>query len=159
MFQILSYKRNGSVSAQSGPEGAAVPNGNDDTPHLETPGAVSSPAIAASRALPGLAFTPRQLSPRQRQHQQALRLAHQARLWFAGPGLRWRATLPPAAQLAVATESLAVTARLIALIARLQHPDSDTSVDCPPLPPGHPLHGSMGGQIAEASRALVRGEE
>jgi len=99
---------------------------------------------------------------RDRLYAQAVALADQARLWFDGPGRGWRGTLNGAEQAAVATESLAITARLMALIAWALHPDNEVAAGHPfpmdtqpPLPPNHPLQGTPGGRITEASRALV----
>ncbi len=104
-----------------------------------------------------LAFTPRQPSQREQRRQRAVVLADQARLWFEGPGREWRAGLSPAAQVAVATESLATTARLMALVAWCDGAgDVAFPQDgCAPLPTEHPLQGTRGGLIADASRALL----
>lgn len=50
-------------------------------------------------------------------YRDAIRLAEATRGWIDGPGRPWRAALPPAARAAVATQSLAITARLMAIIA------------------------------------------
>lgn len=50
-------------------------------------------------------------------YREAVTLADQARGWFDGPGLDWRRGLALDHQAVVATESLAVTARLMAVIA------------------------------------------
>lgn len=100
-------------------------------------------------------------------YRDAIDLADGARRWFDGPGLAWRAGLPPAAQAAVATESLAITARLMAIMAWLLDP-AHSGPDAagrvlrpfilappPPLPAASPLDGTPGADIARGSRQLV----
>lgn len=90
-------------------------------------------------------------------------LGDKARGWFDGPGLAWRAELPVAERTAVATESLATTARLMAVMAWVLDPAHggaapvrrlviDPAADGP-LP--SVLQGQVGGDIALASRHLV----
>lgn len=94
-------------------------------------------------------------------YRDAVRLAEDARSWFDGPGRPWRAALPPAARAAVATQSLAITARLMAVIAwSLDPAHTDPAAAPPPWPhtgfagiaglpaPSPPL------QLAEATRRL-----
>lgn len=105
-------------------------------------------------------------------YREAVQLADRARGWFDGPGQRWRAGLSPDDQAWVATESLAITARLIAVMAWLLDPANGVrgtrfgaAADTPmrpftlmpeaQLPDGSPLDGQPGGEIARASRHLV----
>jgi hypothetical protein len=134
MFQFLSSKRNGPVSAQSGPELAVIPTGNDDTLDL-------GDRIAVSRAL----------------YDEAIRLAEAHRAWLDGPchALLTRQTVKGKA--AISVENLAITARLMAAIAWLSaphmprhHPGSP-----PELPADHPLRDMPGGQISTESRRLL----
>lgn len=90
--------------------------------------------------------------------------AEASRHWFDGPGIAWRATLPPPAAAAAAIEGLAVTSRLLSLMNWLLHPAHDGQPQQlqplsdplpPPLPPGHPLLGTPGGDVALASRSLL----
>jgi hypothetical protein len=95
-------------------------------------------------------------------YRRAVELADQARGWFDGPGVEWRAGLPVDAQAAVAVESLGTTARLIAVMSWLLDPAQGAarppafapSVD-PDLPTDSPLTGTIGGEIAMASRGLA----
>lgn len=92
-------------------------------------------------------------------------LGDQARGWFDGPGLVWRRQLPVAEQAAVATESLAITARLMAVMAWLLDPAQPDGVNAPlrPLVIDPAADGPIplvlapvpGGRIAMASRQLV----
>jgi hypothetical protein len=97
-------------------------------------------------------------------YREAIALADQARGWFDGPGIAWRAALPVAARTAVAVESLAITARLMAVIAWLLDPAHSGGVAVQPfhaprndraLPPASPLIGTPGGDIARQSHDLV----
>lgn len=96
-------------------------------------------------------------------YREAVDLADQARGWFDGPGVAWRARLPVAAQAAVATESLAITARLMAAMAWLLAPEHTLGTPVrgfdfdpgPGLPANTPLAAVPGGAIALASRDLV----
>ncbi len=97
-------------------------------------------------------------------YREAVALADRARGWFDGPGIGWRAGLPAAAQAAVATESLATTARLMAAIAWLLdpahsrqdvcHPDYAFPSDAQRLPPPV-LAGTPAMALATESRRLV----
>jgi len=87
-----------------------------------------------------------------------------ARGWFDGPGLAWRTTLPADAALAVGTESLAITARLLAVMNWLLQPGHQGQPqsllplvwdETPPLPDDHPLAGTPGHGIAAASRQIL----
>lgn len=92
-------------------------------------------------------------------------LGDQARGWFDGPGLAWRKQLPVPEQTAVATESLATTARLMAVMAWLLDPAQADGVNAPlrrlvidpaadgPMPPV--LEAVAGGQISMATRQLL----
>jgi hypothetical protein len=156
MFQILSSKRYGFVPAQDGPGGAATPIGDGNIIDLDRANGFSRGRLMTGYPIGIVAFTPREPSARERHFQQAMALAEQARHWFDGAGRHWRATLPAAAQVAVATESLLITARLMSVIASHLEPARAGPFDAPPpLPVDHPLHGTKGGEIAEASRALV----
>lgn len=93
-------------------------------------------------------------------YREAVALADAARTWFDGPGARWRATLAIADQALVATESLATTARLLAIIAWALDPRHATAI--PPfvrrdadMPVAAPLIGKPGGEIAAAARRLT----
>ena len=138
MFQILSFKRVGASPAQSGPGSVGIPVGNADTPDLGT-----DPEVSRAR--------------RDALYAEAIRLADQARSWFDGPGKRWRKTLPPLAQAAVASENLAINARLTAAIAWLSSPESSRNhpETVPELPANHPLKPTIGGQISDATRVLL----
>lgn len=89
--------------------------------------------------------------------------ADRARAWFDGPGVAWRAGLPPVSQAEVAIESLAITGRLMFVMSWLLDPAhlhggaprAFAPPAEPPLPPASPLLGTPGGEIAEASRRLV----
>jgi hypothetical protein len=90
-------------------------------------------------------------------------LGDQARGWFDGPGLGWRAQLTVADRAAVATESLAITARLMAVMAWVLDPAHDSGRPVRRLvidpaadgPVPAVLQGQPGGDIALASRQLV----
>jgi hypothetical protein len=156
MFQILSSKRYGFVPAQNGPGGAATPIGDGSRSDLDRASGFSRGRLMTGYPIRTVAFTPREPNARERHFQQAMALAEQARHWFDGAGRQWRATLPAGAQVAVATESLLVTARLMSVIACHLEPARSAPFEAtPPLPVDHPLHGTKGGEIAEASRALV----
>lgn len=91
-------------------------------------------------------------------HREALTLADHARGWFDGSGRSRRNSLPPEAQAAIATESLRVTARLVAVMAWLVDggtaaaPASLAEAE-PPIPAA--LAGTPGEAIARASRSLA----
>ena len=95
-------------------------------------------------------------------YREAVVLGDRARAWFDGPGAGWRAGLPVDAQAQVATESLAVTSRLMAAMAWLLDPVH--AADGLPLPPfaaesadiapPASLAGTPGGDIIVASRRL-----
>jgi regulator of CtrA degradation len=90
-------------------------------------------------------------------------LGDKARGWFDGPGVAWRGALPVAERTAVATESLAITARLMAVMAWVLDPAHDVGVPARRLaidpaadgPVPAVLQGQAGGDIALASRQLV----
>jgi regulator of CtrA degradation len=90
-------------------------------------------------------------------------LGDKARGWFDGPGVAWRAALPVADRAAVATESLAITARLMAVMAWVLDPAHDVGAPARRLaidpaadgPMPAVLQGQAGGDIALASRQLV----
>ncbi len=94
-------------------------------------------------------------------YREAVMLADAARGWFDGPGKPWAAAQPPAARARIAAESLAITARLMRAIAWTLHPGHARGTT-PPLrdtgepgfPPDHPLAGTPGERIAQASRRL-----
>ena len=95
-------------------------------------------------------------------YRQAVGLADRALGWFDGPGVEWRAGLPVDAQAAVAVESLGTTARLIAVMSWLLDPAQGgarspafVAAADPDLPADSPLTGTIGGQIAAASRRLA----
>lgn len=96
-------------------------------------------------------------------------VGEQARFWFDGPGLRWRRKQPAHVQARVATESLATTARLLAVMAWLLDPrhagddprltpfqPGEMPLPEPDLPAGHPLTGRPGAEIARRARILLR---
>jgi hypothetical protein len=90
-------------------------------------------------------------------------LGDKARGWFDGPGVAWRAALPVAERAAVATESLAITARLMAVMAWVLDPAHEGGTPARRLvidpaadgPMPAVLQGQAGGDIALASRQLV----
>lgn len=92
----------------------------------------------------------------------AVALADRARSWFDGTGKAWRASLPGDAAAAVAVETLAITARLLAAVSWLLDPAHQAD-DEPPPPFAFDAGGAMpavlagteGGRIAGESRALV----
>jgi hypothetical protein len=97
-------------------------------------------------------------------YRQAVDLGDQARGWFDGPGMAWRAGLSVDGQAAVAIESLATTSRLLGVMAWLLDPAQlaggrcpvlPISDDGPDLPAGSPLAGTRGAAIAVAARRLV----
>ena len=96
-------------------------------------------------------------------YREAVDLADRARAWFDGPGVAWRAALPVDAQARAATESLAITARLMAVMSWLLDPaqSADTplrtfAVRAEPVQPlASPLAGTPGEALAEGSRRLV----
>lgn len=102
-------------------------------------------------------------------YRETVTLGEQARTWFDGPGLRWRRKQPGHVQAVVATESLATTARLLAVMAWLLDPrhagdtpqltpfhPGETPLPDPDLPPDHPLTGRPGAGIARRARILLR---
>lgn len=97
-------------------------------------------------------------------YREVLDLGDRARRWFDGPGLSWRAGLAVDGQAAVAIESLNTTARLLAAMAWLLDPaqaraaPAAVAVDAEPetLPPGSPLANTPGGEVAVATRVLLR---
>lgn len=104
--------------------------------------------------------SPSRLDPH---YQQAVSLADAARGWFDGPGRTWLAQQSPTVQVQALTESVATTARLMAAISWMLHPAHDVAPgpafhppDDPPMPPHHPLTGTLGGDIATASRHLIQ---
>lgn len=87
-----------------------------------------------------------------------------ARGWFDGPGQAWRATQPPLAQAGAATESLAVSVRLLAVMNWLldpAHVGAPTQLkailhrEVLPFADDHPLAATPGGAIARASRQVL----
>ena len=96
-------------------------------------------------------------------YREAVDLADRARGWFDGPGIAWRAALPIDAQAHAATESLAITARLMAAMSWLLDPSH--AIGHPPrpfaaTPDRHPdtptpLADTPGDDLARASRQLV----
>lgn len=96
-------------------------------------------------------------------YKEAVDLADRARGWFDGPGIAWRAALPVDAQALVATESLAITARLMAVMSWLLDPAQSDGNPARPftiapdgeLHPASPLAGTPGGELAMASRQLI----
>lgn len=91
----------------------------------------------------------------------AVVLADQARAWFDGPGKAWRASLSADAAAAVAVETLAVTARMLAAVSWLLHPAHGEGDPPPPFRADAGgrvpavMQGNEGGRIAADSRALV----
>lgn len=96
-------------------------------------------------------------------YDEAMRLGDQARGWFDGAGMAWRNALPVDAQARVAVESLAITARLMAVMSWLLdpiHAGGNTVRPFPafhdvPMPDASPLAGTVGGDIARLSRELL----
>ena len=97
-------------------------------------------------------------------YREAVSLADRARGWFDGQGVAWRNALPARARAAVATESLATTARLMAVIAwSLDRGHAVGDADRPgfafqlgtALAGANALANSPGAEIVEASRRLV----
>jgi hypothetical protein len=97
-------------------------------------------------------------------YREVLDLGDRARRWFDGPGVVWRAGLVVDAQAAVAVESLGTTARLLGAMAWLLDPAQvrgappPVVIDAEPdaLPAGSPLAGTPGGEVALATRSLLR---
>lgn len=93
-------------------------------------------------------------------YNEAVDVADRARRWFDGPGATWRATLDIAEQAVVATESLAMTARVLAVIAwaldrrqaTMVLPFARTDSDAPLA---LALVGTPGGELAAAARRLT----
>ena len=90
-------------------------------------------------------------------YDEALSLVEQTRTWFEGPGKSWKKTLPLAQQAMVASENLAIIARLTSVIAWLSYPKSPRNhpESAPELPANHPLKPVFGGQISEKTRQLL----
>ncbi len=95
-------------------------------------------------------------------YREAVAIADQARGWFDGPGAAWRATLDIADQAQVATESLAITAQLMAIIAWVLDPRHTAAPETAPLfacemisSVPKALAGQPGGAIAAAARRLT----
>ncbi len=105
-------------------------------------------------------------------YRETVRLAAEARGWFDKAGRELEARSSPEDRCAIATESLAITARLMAAIAFVLHPSHipgfPLGLPGAPAPIGrfnlrpelpfadnHPLTGTPGGAIALASRRLV----
>jgi hypothetical protein len=115
--------------------------------------------------MPEQAMDPKLQDAMEALYNDVVALGDQSRAWFDGPGLTWRKQLPVADQTAVATESLATTARLMAVMAWLLDPAQEAGVNAPlrrlvidpaaehPLP--EVLAAVPGGDIAMASRQLV----
>jgi Protein of unknown function (DUF1465) len=91
----------------------------------------------------------------------AVALADRARSWFDGPGLTWRQGLTPDDRARVAIETLAVTARLLAVVSwTLDRGAAKGRTAAPhgldpaaPLPPV--LAATPGGEISARSRMLA----
>jgi hypothetical protein len=107
------------------------------------------------------AWTPAELDALYRE---AVVLADRARGWFDGPGVAWREALPARARAAAATEGLATTARLVAIIAWAldrRHTVADGPLPVMAFSPGvnfadtGALGDSPGDGIAAASRRLA----
>jgi regulator of CtrA degradation len=119
--------------------------------------------------MPESAMDPRLEAAMESLYRDVIALGDRARGWFDGPGLAWRRQLPLDQQAAVATESLAITARLMAVMAWLLDPSQGPGVNAPlrplvidpaadgPLPVV--LHSEPGGEIALAARQLVERAE
>ena len=93
-------------------------------------------------------------------YNEAVVVADRARRWFDGPGATWRATLDIAEQALVATESLATTARVLAIIAWALDPRQATTVlpfsyTDSDTPMTTALTGTLGGALAGAARRLT----
>ncbi len=93
-------------------------------------------------------------------HGEAVALANRARAWFDGPGRDWRNGLSYDDAASVAIETLAITARLLAIITwsldrANHHADTATAFrSAPGLPLPPVLAGTPGGYIAAQSRSL-----
>lgn len=157
------------MSPPAGAEGAGVPIGDADSANLGSVWRSSSGPVKA--LAPGAAGVPESGMDQPLQdamdalYRDVVVLGDKARTWFDGPGLSWRGQLPIAEQAAVATESLATTARLMAVMAWLLDP-AQAGGTAPTLRPlvidaaaDQPLPGVLapvpGGEIALASRQLV----
>lgn len=99
-----------------------------------------------------------------RLYRDVLTAGEAARGWFDGPGVAWRASLAPAAALAVGTESLGITATLLAVMnwllqpAHQGQPQALLPLSCdeaPPLSADHPLADTPGHAIAIATRQIL----
>ncbi len=96
-------------------------------------------------------------------YREAVSLADSARGWFDGPGAEWRGQLPVDDQARVATESLATTSRLMAVMSWLLDPAHLGAGPLKPfvgeagagLPTGSPLAGSPGADIVLAAQQLA----
>jgi hypothetical protein len=97
-------------------------------------------------------------------YRQAVDMGEQARSWFDGPGIAWRAGLSPDHQAQVAIEGLSTTARLLGVMSWLLDPAQSKDERCKPLciadegqalSPESPLSGTPGGEIAMATRRLA----
>jgi regulator of CtrA degradation len=119
--------------------------------------------------MPESVMDPRLETAMESLYRDVVALGDRARAWFDGPGLAWRKQLPLDQQAAVATESLAITARLLAVMAWLLDPAQGPGINAPlrplvidpdaegPLPAV--LHTEPGGEIALAARQLVERAE
>ena len=111
-------------------------------------------------------MTPRHPPALEALYGEAVDIADRARGWFDGPGVAWRQALSIADQARVSVESLATTARLMAVMSWLLDPAHAVAGAIPgrlvlsghvddDLPGDSPLVGVPGGDIALASRQLV----
>lgn len=160
-------KRIAALSPPKGPGNIGAPIGNADVAKMALAGGLSSGGVQplAQRA-PSVQKLFMQTEHRravETLYRESVALADQARGWFDGPGAAWRATLDIADQALVATESLATTARLLAIIAWALDPrhvsdperllpfvraDTESLVALP-------LQGQRGGAIAANARHLT----
>jgi hypothetical protein len=168
MWRYLS-KRVAKWSLPRRRRGADTPIGNAGTADLGWHFRSSSPAAKAlawgGAAMPESVMDPKLQAAMDALYHDVVALGDQARGWFDGPGLEWRQHLPLPEQTAVATESLATTARLMAVMAWLLDPAQADGVNAPlrrlaidpaadgPMP--RVLEAVPGGQISLATRQLV----
>ncbi len=160
-------KRIAIVSPPKGPGNISAPIGNADAAKMALARGLSSGGFLPL-AQRGPSMQQRLMQTEHRRavetlYREAVALADQARGWFDGPGAAWRASLDIADQALVATESLATTARLLAIIAWALDPRQVSDPERPPpfvrvdatSPVALPLQGQRGGAIAATARHLT----
>jgi len=157
-------KRIATMSPPEGPGCVGAPIGNADrfemALHCRLSRGHACPLAFTRRAVAQCSVSNDHQRAVEALYNEAIIVADQARRWFGGPGATWRATLDISQQALVATESLATTARVLAIIAWSLDPRQTTTVlpfmrtdsDAPLAPP---LIGTPGGELAAAARRLT----